>query len=210
MRNLSITQPTVQTVNLMSYNKHNTGNFNMSSTDFSVFCRYLYSYMQKGPYQIEIAELFKQAATYMDISILLKHDQSSETRKSRNEELFDKFMTYIKQYGSTEHTVMFYADKLCITPQYLSKISKDVTGRPACEWINEYLTMEAKTLLGKTNLTIQDVSFRMNFSDQSSFGKFFKKHTGVSPKEYVKKTMKEKTFKADSKISMDKLNPNYQ
>ena len=173
-------------VDIMSYNIQNTGNFSMSSRDFSVFCYSLYSYMQKGPYHFEISELFKQAATYLDNSILSKHNQSDTNRKNRQEYLFERFISLVKQHCSSEHSVKFYADKLCITSQYLSTISKKVSGRPACEWIYQFLILEAKALLTHTNLSIQEISFQMNFSDQSCFGKFFKKHTGVSPREYLR------------------------
>lgn len=184
MINIPFTKPAARKVDLMTYHTHNPGYFSMNSADFSTFCRYLYSYMQKGPYSFEIAELFQQAATYLDNSTLAKYNQPIGSRKNRNEEVFEKYINYLKQHVPSEHTVTFYAGKLCITPQYLSKICKDISGRPACEWIYEFLTLEAKTLLAHTSLTIQEISSRLNFSDQSTFGKFFKKHTSLTPKEY--------------------------
>lgn len=159
----------------------------MNSMDFTVFCHCLYSHMQNGSYQDEISELFKQADGYINNSILLKHKQAREYRKPRQEEIFEKFINYIKQYCSLEHSVKFYADKLCISSQYLSKISKDISGRTANEWIDEFVFLEAKTLLAYTNLTIQEISINIGFADQSSFGKFFKRNSGLSPREYLQK-----------------------
>lgn len=159
----------------------------MNSIDFTVFCHCLYSHMQNGPYKNEISELFRQADVYINNSILSKHEQTRGYRKPRQEELFDKFINCLKRYCSLEHNVKFYADKLCISPQYLSKVSKDVSGRSANEWIDEFVLLEAKTLLAYTNLTIQEISNNVGFADQSSFGKFFKRNSGLSPKKYAQK-----------------------
>lgn len=71
-----------------------------------------------------------------------------------------------------------------ITPGYLSSVVKNVTGKSAAEWIEEYVLMEAKALLASTDMTIQQICYQLNFPTQSFFGKYFKTHTGVSPKAY--------------------------
>ena len=78
----------------------------------------------------------------------------------------------------------FYADKLFITPQYLSLILKELTGMSANKWIDDALVAEAKVLLKAPQMTVQQVADQLHFSDQSTFGKFFKKHMGISPMEY--------------------------
>lgn len=105
---------------------------------------------------------------------------------SRKEEIMNEFATLLIQHGKQEHHVSFYAAKLFITPQYLSLILKEITGKPANKWIDEALMMEAKILLKMPGLTVQQVADELNFSDQSTFGKFFKKNMGVSPLEYRK------------------------
>ncbi|MDD2437207.1 MAG: AraC family transcriptional regulator [Massilibacteroides sp.] len=105
---------------------------------------------------------------------------------SRKEELLNKFLELLFIHCKAEHQVAFYADKLCISPQYLSLILNEQTGRSASKWIDDALMTEAKILLKLPNTTIQQVANELNFSDQSTFGKFFKKHKKMSPLEYRK------------------------
>lgn len=105
---------------------------------------------------------------------------------SRKEELFAAFLKLLIANVRKEHIVSFYSDKLFITPQYLSLILKEQTGKSANKWIDESLIQEAKILLKAPQATVQQVADILHFSDQSTFGKFFKKHMGVSPMEYRK------------------------
>lgn len=105
---------------------------------------------------------------------------------TRKEELFESFLRILYMYCKEQHVVSFYAEQLYITPQYLSLILKELTGRSANKWIDEALMREAKILLKAPQATVQQVADALHFSDQSTFGKFFKKHAGMSPMEYRK------------------------
>lgn len=105
---------------------------------------------------------------------------------TRKEELFESFLRILYMYCKEQHVVSFYAEQLYITPQYLSLILKELTGRSANKWIDEALMQEAKILLKAPQATVQQVADALHFSDQSTFGKFFKKHAGKSPMEYRK------------------------
>jgi AraC-like DNA-binding protein len=105
---------------------------------------------------------------------------------SRREEIINRFIQLLSEHIGKEHLVTFYAEKLFITPQYLSLVLKEQTGRPANKWIDDALIIEAKIRLKSPYTNIQQVADTLNFSDQSTFGKFFKKHTGISPTEYRK------------------------
>ena len=94
------------------------------------------------------------------------------------------FYNLILQYYKDSREVGFYAKKLCLTPKYLSVIIKEFTGNSALGWINDYVILEAKSLLKSTNMTIQQISDELNFPSQSFFGKYFKRLVGVSPKVY--------------------------
>ncbi len=104
--------------------------------------------------------------------------------KSRREVFFRQFVELLTQYHKEERSVGFYADKMHITPKYMSSLMKEITGRSAAEWIDEYVILEAKTLLKYSGLSIQEVAYELNFSTQSFFGKYFKQHTGMSPGQY--------------------------
>jgi AraC-like DNA-binding protein len=109
----------------------------------------------------------------------------------RSTELFIAFMKLLNQYFIKHHDIGFYADKLHITNIHLSRIVRQVTGRTVVDYINQMLLMEASWLLQTSDLSIAAISERLHFSDQSSFGRFFTRMKGLSPKEYrMKGTIK--------------------
>ncbi len=85
-----------------------------------------------------------------------------------------------------ERSVAFYADKLFISPKYLSLLVKEATGRSASQWIDDFVVTEAKNMLRFSGKNIQQVAYALNFPTQSSFGKYFKHLTGMSPTEFQK------------------------
>lgn len=106
---------------------------------------------------------------------------------TKEESLMQKFSMEVGRHYRTERKVLFYADLLHLSAGYLSTIIKKCSGKSAAEWIDDYVILEAKALLRSTNLTIQQVSNELNFPSQSFFGKYFKRKTGMSPKEYKEK-----------------------
>ena len=116
----------------------------------------------------------------------VQDEDNGIANKSRIQQSFEKFMSLLGVYHAQEHSVKFYASKLNLTANYLSGIVKDYSGKTASEWINEYVILEAMTLLRFSDMNIQEVAYKLNFSTQSAFGKYFKQKTGISPKNYVK------------------------
>lgn len=108
---------------------------------------------------------------------------------SRAHELFDQFMTLLHAYHDRERSIQFYADKMCLTPKYISGMIKSYSGKCALNWINEYVVLEAKMMLRYTAMTVQEISDSLNFPTQSAFGKYFKQQVGVSPKQYRTKQL---------------------
>ena len=105
---------------------------------------------------------------------------------SRKREILANFYLLLKQSFRQEHTVQFYALELGITPKHLSVITKELTGKSAIELIQNVLVEEAKCLL-RQGLSIGEIAKQLHFSDQSFFGKFFKRNVGISPKEFRQK-----------------------
>ena len=89
----------------------------------------------------------------------------------------------LKNYRE-ERIISFYADKLCISAKYLSVAIKEVRGKSALDLINEAVILDAKAQLKNSDLTILQISDTLNFTNPSFFAKYFKKHTGMTPKEY--------------------------
>ncbi|MCM1516095.1 MAG: AraC family transcriptional regulator [Paraprevotella sp.] len=101
----------------------------------------------------------------------------------------DKFVRLVTDRCHREHNVEFYADKLCITPNYLNKIVKECYGISAKLYIQQKLFEEAKRLLEYTLLNITEISEELNFSTTSYFVRFFRKHSGITPLQYREKTI---------------------
>ena len=119
------------------------------------------------------------------INILFDKEPKKDTVENSVKKVhIQKFVELLVKHAEQEHNPSFYADKLCISVQYLSLILKEVSGRTANTWIANFIVTRAKAMLRKPDITIQQITESLNFSDQSSFGKFFKKHVGISPKKY--------------------------
>lgn len=113
---------------------------------------------------------------------LFKIDKSEEV--GRREELFIKFIHLIHNFCPKEREVGFYAEKLYITSRYLSSITQSVAEKSAKYIIDKHTIQRIKIMLKYSNMSIQDISYELNFPDQSFFARYFKKHTGMTPIEY--------------------------
>ena len=103
---------------------------------------------------------------------------------TRQTELFHRFVALVHEFSSQEREVSFYADKLCISTRYLSTIVRTIAHSTAKEFIDRSVLLEIKMLLQSTDLSVQEIAYRLHFPDQSYLGRYFKKHTGESPTEY--------------------------
>jgi AraC-like DNA-binding protein len=149
------------------------------------YCNFLKKAIQmtRNPQRMEIVRLLAQAFFY-SVWGFQQSRQEYRGNKPKREALFDAFYNLVLQHYKDSREVGFYANKLCLTPKYLSAIIKEFTGNSALGWINDYVILEAKSLLKSTNMTIQQISNELNFPSQSFFGKYFKRLVGVSPKAY--------------------------
>lgn len=109
------------------------------------------------------------------------------TMSSVSAGLFHRFMDMVRQYSISEREVTFYADKLCVTAKYLSEVVKKCSGYPASYWISGYATQEIVALLKNPDLTLAEISDRLNFYNPAHFSRYVKKMLGVSPSEYRQK-----------------------
>ncbi|MDR2038443.1 MAG: helix-turn-helix domain-containing protein [Bacteroidales bacterium] len=131
-------------------------------------------------------ELSNLTAEIREIKLRKLSEETSYRTPNHYEELTMQFFELVFHNYKTEHEVAFYANELCITPVYLSRTIKQATGKTPIKLIGEVIMSEAKILLRNLNLSVQQISEELNFSDQASFSKFFKKHTGKSPLEFRK------------------------
>jgi len=135
-----------------------------------------------------------QSAHHLTLSMFYgyshtKHDSNNRILTSRQEEIYSNFIDVLQANYRKNREINFYAQRLCITPKHLSQVVKDISGRSARAIIDEYVISEAKALLYSTTSSVQQISDALNFPSQSVFGKYFKRMTGKSPKEYRKQPM---------------------
>lgn len=113
-----------------------------------------------------------------------QHPRQQTASQSRAEEYFRQFMLLLGEHYKAERSVGFYARKLCITPKYLTTLIRRISNKSVSEWIDNYVILEAKTLLKFSNMSIQEIAYTLNFPNQSFFGSYFKRNTGMSPSQY--------------------------
>lgn len=115
---------------------------------------------------------------------LAKHPEEQNNSHNRAEEYFKQFTHLLGEHFREERSVGFYARQLCITPKYLTTLIKRISGQSVSEWIDNYVILEAKTLLKYSTMSIQEIAYYLNFPNQSFFGSYFKRNTGMSPSQY--------------------------
>ena len=122
---------------------------------------------------LEVCDAYRQYGTVVGKSAILRHEQ-----------LGDDLFRLLSRHCRTHRSVSFYAEKLNITPKYLSREIKRITGRTVQEWINRLTIMEMKKQLNIPGRTVMQISEDMDFSSPSAFVQFFKLHTGTTPLKY--------------------------
>lgn len=132
------------------------------------------------------------AAIISDIQDISRTEQELNPpgRKNRQELIFSRFKKLVNEHCCRHRTIPFYADKLAITPHYLSNVIAKVSGKSVMYWINRATLLQAKVLLRTGDLLAGEVADRLNFPSQSAFGTFFKRETGMSPGGVSEKGLK--------------------
>ena len=118
---------------------------------------------------------------------LTEHPEVDSPIHNRAEEYFRQFTELLGEHYKHERSVGFYARQLCITPKYLTTLIKRISGKSVSEWIDNYVILEAKTLLKYSNMSVQEIAYYLNFPNESFFGSYFKRNAGMSPSQYKAK-----------------------
>jgi AraC-like DNA-binding protein len=128
--------------------------------------------------------------TYVSLDVwtrqLAEAREKESSSSARINQTFERFIALVTEYHNQERGMAFYADKLCLTPKYLSKLVKQASGRSAPDWIDSFVILEAKNLLKYSDKAIKEIVYELHFPNQSVFYKFFKAHTGMTPSDYRK------------------------
>lgn len=149
-----------------------------------LICALLWEVMNDKPFpkttlQSLVSALFHQ------IEYFRKQKQEVEkTRYTRQEEVFNRFLELVNKYAVRERNVSFYADRLYLTPRYLSTLIRQTSEKTVMDWINEAVIQEAKLLLRHSDKLVYQIADELNFPNASFFCKFFRRLTGKTPNEY--------------------------
>ena len=115
---------------------------------------------------------------------ILDDTQSEGTPKKKERNITSHFFNLVENKYKENRKVEYYAREIGITAKHLAFVIKKTTGKYPSEWLDNYALLESKRLLRSTDLSIQEISYDLNFSTPSHFGKFFKKETGMTPKRF--------------------------
>lgn len=139
---------------------------------------------QEHPYRMEISRSILTTLLYEVQAVYEKQHVIIKGKQTRKQELNVLFQDLVFQHYKEHRNVQYYADALFVSPKHLTETIKEVTGRTAGEWIDDAVILEAKVLLRNNDISIANVADAIHFPDQSTFGKYFKKHAGMSPSDY--------------------------
>lgn len=129
--------------------------------------------------------LFEYIKIFLYEACHIMDDTVSEgTPKAKERNITNRFFQLIEEKYKDDRKVENYAEQIGITPKHLAFVIKKATGKYPSEWLDNYVLLESKRMLRNTDLSIQEISYCLNFSTPSHFGKFFKSRSGLTPKKF--------------------------
>ena len=136
------------------------------------------------PYHKQINSLMLTLLCYELAGVYMRNAAVKRQPCSRQDMVFRRFMSLLATDITISREVQYYADKLDISPKYLTIITRQLSSYSASDWIIRTAITNAKALLATTTLTVQQVGERLNFPNPSFFGQYFLRHTGMTPREF--------------------------
>lgn len=156
----------------------------LMNDDFALFSQRLAQ--QDSPFKEEITGRVMQIFLF-DLWTVYSSEMSQMVASDNASRIFLRFLSLVQKDCRRQRDVAYYADQLCITPKYLSQVSRSVSGLSASQWVTFYTTFELVSLLNDQSKTLTEVADQMNFETASHFSRYVKKQLGVSPSEYRNK-----------------------
>ncbi len=178
----------------------------LSPEETVVFCQYYDLLCSKLRHQSVIQENVLNAlmlAWFFDVQEILNRYVQTDKKASytAGEVLFNKFIELLKADFPKQRNVSYYADKLCISPKYISAVCKRMSGQTASALIDQYVVKDVEYLLKFSSKSIKEVSVELDFPSLCAFGKYVRKHFGASPRE-VRQRFKAQGGRSDPEKSM--------
>ena len=136
-------------------------------------------------YQKHVAQAYLCIIYSNDFELFEEDVPDSSRAISKQHALFRDFVELLGQYSNQEREVQFYARQMGITPKYLSALCIEYSGKNASSWIDDYVISRVKVLMQENRYNIKEIAQVMHFPTQSFFGRYFKRVTGKSPRQYM-------------------------
>ena len=131
-----------------------------------------------------LIDMLLQAFIYEFHDSMEKRIKIDPPQYNSADNLFISFLDILVNSYPKQRSVSYYAEKLFVTPKYLSAICKEISGETASDLITRYVKKDIENLLKQPNKTIKEIVNELDFANLSFFGKYVKRIFGVSPKEY--------------------------
>ena len=159
------------------------------------FCQYydlIRAKLMSPPFrhQKEVVDALLVAFLYDFFNVLDRFIQLAPPSYSSGEKLFQRFLALLTSLSPKPRMVSAYAEQLCVTAKYLTSICKKYSGYTTSELIDQYVNTDIQYLLKKSDMSIKEISAQLDFPNISFFGKYVRKHFGLSPKNYREQLQK--------------------
>ena len=138
---------------------------------------------KQNPYRSNIVDALMQAFVFEFRSTFERFARLSPLLLSSAENIFGDFIDLLSTASPKPRSVAYYADRLNITPKYLSVVCKKVGGKNASKIIDAYVSKDIETLLKSSRKSIKEISNELAFPNTSFFGRYVKKNLGCTPNE---------------------------
>ena len=161
----------------------------LPNKDFERIGRYMdliWEVLHKENFSMQTVE-YLQSALFNDLKHIQQQSEKQSTQQlSRSEQIMQRFLDLVAEFGATQRNVKFYAKQLLLTPNHLSAVVRQQSGQTVMQWLNERTILQAKVLLKHSEMSNSEIAFQLGFNEATLFSRFFRRETGMSPKEYRK------------------------
>ena len=161
----------------------------LTAEEVKSFCQYydlIRSKLSGGrkPYQEKVVDALLQAFLYEVGGVMERFVKVEPQAYTAGNNVFRNFLDLLSSTYPKPRAVSWYADRLCLTPKYLSTVCKEVSGETASDLINRYVVKDVDFLLKQRGKSVKEICNELEFPNLSFFGRYVKKHLGASPKQY--------------------------
>ena len=162
--------------------------FHLNDDDWQLtdeYFRLLWHTVKRQPLSLSSVRAL-QTALLSELHLIHNKENAERKRRpiSRQEDIFHRFTALVNEHAAREHAIAFYADRLCLTPNHLGSVIREVSGQTVMQWIHRHIIQQAKLQLKYSDLPVWQIAESLNFPNPSFFSKFFKREAGMTPNEF--------------------------